>query len=70
MPTCIVTGHKPIEYRSYPTKHRGWLLIHAGMLTMRYRSAIISLPRTNELVRGEHKSRGNTLPRTSSGEPS
>jgi hypothetical protein len=27
---CVVAGHKRVENRSWPTRHRGWLLIHAA----------------------------------------
>ena len=36
----IVTGHKRIENRSWPTRHRGSLVIHAGLNRASYRQAV------------------------------
>lgn len=55
----LVTGHKDIENRSWPTKLRGWVLVHAGLtLDLAVWPAIaeqrpaITLPSQFDIARG------------------
>ena len=55
---AIIQGGKDVENRSWPTKHRGRLLIHAGSAFERdgyetvKRLATVLPPSANEFVRG------------------
>lgn len=62
----IVTGHKQVENRSWPTKVRGWIGIHAGLkYDMEGDSWVrdvfpeIPLPRVHEFERGGIVGRAN-----------